>query len=424
MNCAPLDERPMTVAPRDLPRLLVIDDDELFQAQIALSLAGRFAVEGRLGAVDNLTESLASVDTVILDLNMPDVDGLSFIARLATLECPPKLMIISGHDATILELAYQAALLQGLHRTRVLRKPVTRQQLLMTAAELDSLPAADAASSAPGASRAFSDAEVISASRAGHLDLLYQPQICLRSAEVVGVEALVRWHHPSLGCVVPARFIHAMEDSSHAEEFTLAIAEQAIRDTLHLTEHRGYTGKISINVPPKVLESRTFTDSLIALVAAQGLPPRRLQCEVTERGLYLPDPQVSASLARLRMCGIQLAMDDFGIGTSGLWKVKTQAFDELKIDRSFIQEMAECAKSRSIVESIMFLARRLGMRVIAEGIEDERTHTLSLSMGVAHAQGFHCARPMSRSDLEIWLSEWQARLSSGNAAQASCSARS
>jgi len=410
MNCAHYVEPPLTSEPADAPRLLVIDDDPVFQAQIALLLQGRFVIDARLNAVDDLGEVLARADTVLLDLNMPKVDGLSCMVRLATLACPPKLLIVSGHDTAILDLAYQTALLQGLHRTRVLQKPVSRSRLLTAIADLDSLPAADAAPDAWGADQQFSDTDVITASRSGQLNLLYQPQICLSTASVVGMEALVRWHHPSLGCIVPARFIYAIEDSTHAEEFTLAIAQQAISDTVHLTEKSGFSGKISINVPPKLLASGAFADRLIALLAAHEFPPARFQCEVTERGLDIPDPQVSASLARLRMCGIQLALDDFGVGQSGLWKIKTQAFDELKIDQSFIQDMAECANSRSIVESIVFLARRVGVRVIAEGIEDDRTHTLSLSMGVAHAQGFHCARPMSRADLEVWLSEWLARL--------------
>jgi len=409
-----------SLEPADALRLLVIDDDPVFQAQVALLLQGRFAIDARLNAVDDLGEVLARADTVLLDLNMPEVDGLSCMVRLATLACPPKLLIVSGHDAAILDLAYKAALLQGLHRTRVLQKPVSRRRLLTAIKELDSLPAAHAASHAGDADQQFSDIDIITASRSGQLNLLYQPQICMSTAAVVGMEALVRWHHPSLGCIEPARFIHAIEDSVHAEEFTLSIAQQAIFDTVYLTQNSGFSGKISINVPPKLLASKAFAERLIALLAAQEFPPARFQCEVTERGLDIPDPQVSVSLARLRMCGIQMALDDFGIGQSGLWKIKTQAFDELKIDQSFIQDMAECANSRSIVESIVSLARRIGVRVIAEGIENDRTHTLSLSMGLAHAQGFHCARPMSRSDLEVWLSEWLARLSPSGA-DSSCS---
>jgi EAL domain-containing protein (putative c-di-GMP-specific phosphodiesterase class I) len=392
----------------DLPLLLVIDDDRFFQAQVTALLQERYRIHQRFNAVDDLSEVLAMADTVMLDLNMPGVDGVSFITELAALEHPPKLLIVSGCDSTVLELARQTALLQGLRRTGVLRKPLTRQKLLEATRSLDELSADPTFIGAP-VGVVFTESDVIDAARAGELAILYQPQICLDTREVTGVEALVRWDHPSLGRLSPAMFIEAIEASEHAEEFTLAIAKQALLDMVRLAEAGVFHGKISVNVPPKVLESASFTDHLMALITAAQFPPERFQCEVTERGIENPSPAVSATLARLRMRGIQLAIDDFGIGQSGLSKLKSQAFDELKIDQSFIKDLANSAGSRSIVESVVHLANLVGIRVIAEGIENRGTLEVSASIGVPHAQGYHFARPMNVADLDAWLFSWQAK---------------
>lgn len=392
----------------NLPSLLVVDDDVFFQAQIKLFVDGKYAVSQSLSAMPPDASSLLQADTIVLDLNMPDVDGVSFIKTIASLNPKPKLLIASGYDKSIIELARSAAELYGLTQTVVLQKPVSKDQLLQALVALefsdfDRQPTA-------GAPDNISTADIIKGSRAGEFLLFYQPQIALESSEIVGVEALVRWDHPQLGRLSPAYFIHSLEDSSEAIEFTLMVADMAIRDTMHMSRASGFTGKVSINVPPNVLVSETFTDRLCAMLTAQGLPPERFQCEITERGLESPSPQASATMARLRMKGIQLSIDDFGVGQSGLSKIKTRAFDEIKIDRSFIGDLTSSLDSRSIVESIIHLASLVGMRVVAEGIEDNPTLLLTKRLGVANVQGFYCARPMPTEEFCSWLRARPARL--------------
>ena len=387
--------------PGDLPSLLVIDDDAFFQAQIKLFVDGKYAVSQSLLAIPPDALSLVQADTIILDLNMPEVDGVLFIKTIASLDPKPKLLIASGYDNSIIELARNAAELYGLKQTVVLQKPVSKDQLFQALAELEfSDRNSKPASLAPDN---FSRADIIKGSQAGEFLLFYQPQIALESSDIVGIEALVRWDHPQLGRLSPACFIHSLEDSSEAIEFTLIVAEMAIRDTVHMSRESGFTGKVSINVPPNVLVSETFTDRLCAMLKAHGLPPERFQCEITERGVESPSPQASATLARLRMKGIQLSIDDFGVGQSGLSKIKTRAFDEIKIDRSFISDLTSSLDSRSIVESIIHLASLVGMRVVAEGIEDNPTLLLTKRLGVANVQGYYCARPMPTEEFCSWL---------------------
>lgn len=388
----PADERPL---------MMVIDADAFFQAQIKLVVEDKYTVTQSLSAMPPDALSLMQADTIVLDLNMPGVDGVSFIKTIASLNPKPKLLIASGYDDSIIELARNVAELYGLIQTVVLQKPVSKEQLMQALVELEFMDYERRPSSC--AHDNIGKADVIKGSHAGEFLLFYQPQIAQDSGDIVGVEALVRWDHPQLGRLSPAYFIHSLEDSSEAIEFTLMIAEMAMRDTIHMSLESGFKGKVSINVPPNILLSETFTDRLCDMLRVHGLPPERFQCEITETGLERPSPQASATLAKLRMKGIQLSIDDFGVGQSGLSKVKTRAFDEIKIDHSFISDLTSSLDSRSIVESIIHLASLVGMRVVAEGIEDNPTLLLTKRLGVVNVQGYYCARPMPTEEFCSWL---------------------
>lgn len=389
------------------PLLLVIDDDPLFQKQIDFILTGCYRVEQSLGVVANDSYALTHADTIILDLNMPGIDGLSFIKTVATLNPKPKLLIASGHDEAILELARSSAFMYGLSRTEVLRKPIGKASLLRALDQLDRMPTEATLRSA--LVQTFSHEQVIAGFDSGQFIVAYQPQVALSTLEIAGFEALARWDHPEFGCLSPAHFIEQVEDSRIAEEFTLAIAAAAVADARKI-DALGQDGyKISINVPPQVLESESFAERLFAQLDDSGFPPQRFQCEITERGMENPKPAVSASLARLRMKGVQLSLDDFGIGQSGLSKVKSRAFDEIKIDRSFIRDLAFSAESRSIVESMVQLSKSVGLRIVAEGVEDQGTVDCIRSLGINAIQGYFYARPMTLDLLATWLREWEER---------------
>lgn len=392
---------------KELPLLLVVDDDPLFQKQIQLSVIGHYRVATSLQAPDSDSFALTQADTIILDLNMPNIDGISFIKTVATLDPKPKLLIASGHDDTVLELAKNTASMYGLSRTEVLRKPISRDRLLRCLANLDRMPTTTSIRSA--LVQTFSEDEILAGFKAGQLRVVYQPQVSVQSSAAIGLEALARWDHPEYGCLSPAHFIETIEDSDNAEAFTLAVAEIAARDVSTLDREHNVPLKISVNVPPQVLESETFIDKLMYCLNRHGIAPQRFQCEITERGLESHGPAVSGSLARLRMKGVLLSIDDFGVGQSGLSKVKSRAFDEIKIDRSFISDLANSAESRSIVESILQLSRSVGLNVVAEGIEDEAMLSHCKLLGIENVQGFYFAKPLSLVNLQAWLYDSRGR---------------
>ena len=393
---------------KSLARLLVIDDDPLFQKQICIMLQGRYQVVANLRAVAEDLVTLSPVDTIILDLNMPGIDGVSFIKNIGSLDTKPKLLIASGHDMYILELAKSTAIMYGLTCTDILQKPVTSAGLLLALAQLDRMPAGSPAT-ADTLPLKFSDEAIHKAFLAGEFSVAYQPQVSVSSAEVIGLEALARWDHPELGRLSPASFIEQIENSADALAFTMTIADMAIRDTVTLQKDTGLALKVSVNVPPHVLKSETFIDELMRLLTRYNLPAQQFQCEITERGLENPDPVILSTMARLRMKGVQLSIDDFGIGQSGLSKLKSRAFDEIKIDRSFIKDLSSSSDSRSIVESIIQLSRMVGLRIIAEGVEDRLTLKHSKILGIQNVQGYYFARPMPANELAPWINNWNSQ---------------
>ncbi|MDO8907897.1 MAG: EAL domain-containing response regulator [Pseudohongiella sp.] len=391
----------------DLPIILVIDDDIMFQQQVRFILSGRYLMRSALKAdADDLFTDI-SADTIILDLNMPGVDGVSFIKTIATLDPKPKLLIASGHDLAILELAKTTAIMYGLFQTEILQKPLNKTGLLRALAQLDRMPAAhDYGNIAP---RVFSDDDIHAGFVANQFTAHYQPQVSIVSAEVTGLEALARWDHPDFGRLSPASFIDQIENSQYAVAFTLFIAEKAVQDTLQLELDTGIALKVSVNVPPRVLESETLIEELTRILEHYDFPAHRFQCEITERGLENPDPVILTSIARLRMKGVQFSIDDFGIGQSGLSKLKSQAFDEVKIDRSFINDLSSSKGSRSIVESIIQLSRLVGFRIVAEGVEDKLTLKHSRILGIQNVQGYYFAKPMAATALAQWITEWNSQ---------------
>jgi EAL domain-containing protein (putative c-di-GMP-specific phosphodiesterase class I)/CheY-like chemotaxis protein len=406
------DSRKVTGNPQkidtELPLIIVIDDDSLFQQQVEFILTGRYRILSRLRALADDLVTNSRVDTIILDLSMPGIDGVSFIKTIAKLNPKPKLLIASGHDLAILELAQNTAAMYGMSQTGILQKPLTRSSLLRALAQLDRIPAARD-SSLNTVPRTFTDEDVHGGFIAGQFSAVYQPQVSIVNAEVIGLEALARWDHPEFGRLSPASFIEQIENSGDVVAFTLYMAEQAIQDTARLEVETGIALKVSVNVPPHVLRSECFIDQLIGKLEQYDFPAKRFQCEITERGLENTDPVILESMARLRMRGVQFSIDDFGIGQSGLSKLKSRAFDEVKIDRSFINDLSSSKGSRSIVESIIQLSRMVGFRIVAEGVEDRQTLKHSKSLGIQNVQGYYFAKPMPATDLARWILNWNSQ---------------
>jgi EAL domain-containing protein (putative c-di-GMP-specific phosphodiesterase class I) len=223
----------------------------------------------------------------------------------------------------------------------------------------------------------------------GQLRLEHQPCFDLRSGRVTGFEALVRWDHPEHGPIPPIELIRLAEVSGLIEPLSRWVIEQAVAD--HVAT--GLELDASVNLSARNLAEPDLVPWIADLLERTGFPASRLTLELTESEVLADVATGSEALARLRALGIAVAIDDFGTGQSALAYLKDLPVDELKIDRSFVTGIGASANGAAICGTVVDLARRLGLRVVAEGVEDEDDLAALLRLGCERAQGFHLGRP-------------------------------
>lgn len=236
------------------------------------------------------------------------------------------------------------------------------------------------------------------------LALHYQPVADLGGGKILGVEALVRWRHPERGLLAPGAFLPAIEHTEVMREVSHRVLAMAICQAgAWFREDRSW--RVAVNLSATDLLDRTLVDDVSALLRRYGTPAGRITLEVTESVLMTDPARAMEVLGELRALGVHLALDDFGTGFSSLTHLQRMPVDEIKIDRSFVAAMATDASSAAIVSSTVDLAHALGMRVVAEGIEDEATWTRLRAVGCDAAQGYYLAKPLSPGELDASIDE-------------------
>lgn len=242
----------------------------------------------------------------------------------------------------------------------------------------------------------------------GQLRLYYQPTIDLRSMKPVGAEALVRWQHPRDGLLGPDEFVPIAEATGLIRPLGLWALRKA------LCQRRDWRGeasdlRVSVNLSPENLQDDQLTGTIDRLLDEFEVPPHRLTVEVTEGAMMADPARAKEVLARLHRAGVLIAIDDFGTGYSSLAYLKDMPADEVKVDRTFVRDMAVNQRDACIVRSVVELGHNLGLRVVAEGVEDRVTLQLLASWGCDLAQGFFLARPLTAGELPAWLAGWEER---------------
>ena len=248
----------------------------------------------------------------------------------------------------------------------------------------------------------------------GQLFLEYQPKILLSTGEVVGVEALVRWNHPSRGIMGPDDFIDLAENTGLISPITWFVIDEALRQSRRWAD-QGLLLGMAVNLSVRHLSDMSLSDKVAANCERWGVPPQMLTVEVTESSIMTDPGRAVIVLKNLRSVGVGVAIDDYGTGHASLTYLKRLEIDELKIDRSFIMTMAESLSDSIIVRSTIELGHDLGLRIVAEGVEDSKTVDWLRDAGCDVAQGYAIARPMSADAVEAVVRE-RARSSSPTAA--------
>ncbi|WP_440997042.1 bifunctional diguanylate cyclase/phosphodiesterase [Arhodomonas sp. SL1] len=236
-----------------------------------------------------------------------------------------------------------------------------------------------------------------------HFDLAYQPQIDLATGRWRGVEALLRWHHPELGAVVPGRFIPIAEDTGVIHEIGSWALEQACRRLRRWQDAGLPVGMLAVNVAASQIERGGFSEMVREVLERTGIAPQDLELEVTEGSIMSGSERSASELQQLRGMGVGLAIDDFGTGYSSLAQLKRLPVQTLKIDQSFIRDIPDDPNDCAIAEAIIALARTLGLQVVAEGVETEAQAAFLMEQGCYRAQGFLYGKPSDMEGIEALI---------------------
>jgi diguanylate cyclase (GGDEF)-like protein len=234
--------------------------------------------------------------------------------------------------------------------------------------------------------------------------LHYQPKLDLKSGEVIGAEALVRWQHPTRGLIPPDEFVPMAERTGLIRPLSRFVLNAALAQCREWRDS-GLDLKVAVNLSARNLLDPSLPEDVSHLLATWGVPAGMLELEITESTIMVDPARAMEVLRHLHAMGIALSIDDFGTGYSSLAYLKELPVDELKIDRTFVATMATNRGDAFIVRSTIELAHNLSLQVVAEGVEDERTMTELAELGCNIAQGFHLSRPLPPQEFASWLAK-------------------
>ena len=386
-------------APATAGNLLVVDDDRM-QVLLITNMARRCGFTA--DSARSVEEAIRCIDsrdygTVIVDLSLGERDGIEVIRHIAAVGQSPNLLVMSGFDDRIRDGATRFAQSAGLATLTGLKKPINfidlRHALLEAASAIND-PAAVYALTGPR----IAAADLRDALANGEITPVYQPKFDIASGAIRGVEALARWTSPKFGAIAPSIFIPIAEANGLAQELTTVMLDAALRDAARWRKVSGDVG-VAVNVPASGLEDLSWPDKVEQSLMDHGLPAGTLTIEITET-VAMSDSTVTIDiLTRLRIKGVQLSLDDFGTGYSSLLALLRFPFNELKLDRSFIQHCDHDAYAFKIVQAILSLARGFKMKTVAEGVESAPVAALLEKTGCEMAQGFYFSQPLTADGL-------------------------
>jgi EAL domain-containing protein (putative c-di-GMP-specific phosphodiesterase class I) len=377
--------------PKQSKPVLVIVDDEATVADFIHDVASDIGFNVSIfsdGDVFAQAYKHCGASVIILDLNLPGHDGIELLRFLGEQACQAKIIVSSGSDSRTIASA-QAVGIQ--HKLDIHHTPLAKPFLVQDIEKV-LMPLINHTG-------AISGADVRNALRNAELIVHYQPKVDLLSdngSRLAGVEALVRWLRPDHGIVPPDKFIPIAQQEGLMVELTDVVMEQAIA-AAHAWKNEGLDFTISINLDGALFDDLTLPDRLHAKAQSMGVPTKMLTLEVTESAAMADPAATMDILTRLRVKGFNLSMDDFGTGYSSLVQLYRLPFNELKIDKSFVMDIGNNAEAEIIVETLICLGLKLGIKICAEGIENQAMLDFVKKCGCHLGQGYLFSKPVEQS---------------------------
>jgi len=395
---------PRPPAPVDV---LIVDSDPVTAAttQSAVDAAGLSSVHSY--DVAGFKRAVASpVSTVVLELMLDNTDGIELIRYFAGMIAPPDLIIFSSAEPRIRDAAARLASARGVRVRGILGKsPAGLGQLERLLRETPNAhtPDRDLPTFMPSAS------DLRHGMANGEISVLFQPKINVTTLELISVEALARWIHPTHGPISPGDFVSVAEYHGLIGPLTEIVVHSAFDSARHWRE-LGYDFRLSFNVSGASLANLMLPDRLAEMADEYGLSTQRITVEITEGWIEQNPIDALDIMTRLRMKGFDLSIDDFGTGYSTMLRLRQVPFSELKLDQSLIRGAARDEVARKIVASSIELGRSLGLHVVAEGVDNQADWDLIVDLGCDEGQGYFIARPMDADTLAAWHQHWRSSL--------------
>jgi EAL domain-containing protein (putative c-di-GMP-specific phosphodiesterase class I)/AmiR/NasT family two-component response regulator len=386
-------------------RVLVVEDHP-FQheyLQNVFNEVGGFTVDTAWDG-DGALECLArhDYDLLLSDLLMPVMDGVQLIQKVAALKKPPALALMSASSRRMLISAGLAAKNLGISVVGLISKPVELNAVMRLKEQMAIFRLGGAV--APTQAIVVDPQSIESAMDNGQIQAWFQPKKSLRNGNILSAEALVRWAHPEVGLLLPKDFLPLLIKQGLEERLLWLMLEQTLPAQRQWRE-QGWDIPVSINLPTHLLDNHDLADRLRDFVMADGEEPRNIIFELMESSTTEELSNYYAGACRLRMMGFGLAQDDFGTGFSSYFNLLSTPFSELKIDRSLVHGCAENENLACALRSIVELSRKLGLTVVAEGVETQAELALLRSIECDQAQGFLICAAVSCTDFETLLLE-------------------
>ena len=379
---------------RGRPSALVVED-HAFQRRALCRLLERAGVERPLEAEDG-ESALAQLRAgnggpmlVITDLDMPNMDGIEFIRRLAGEGLPLHLAIYSSQEQSLLRSVHGLAEDLGLQLVGVLQKPANLAQI---EALLDSIGSSAGAATRPAPAQAMSVDEVREAFEEDWVVPWFQPKVSLLEERIVGSEVLARIAHPRRGILMPELFMSVLAAEGMQQRLTDRMLAGALAFLAKVPAEAELCVSVNLTLPEVSLPRDA--ERLAATVSQAGAAPRSVIFEVTETALATDWGLAVENLSRLRMKGFNLSIDDFGTGYSSLQQLLKLPFSELKLDQSFIRGLTPSSAAYPLVESTLGMAEKLGLTTVAEGVETSGEASILRGMGCDLGQGHAYGKPM------------------------------
>ena len=389
-------------------KILVIDDEgDVGEFVSAAAHAIGFDCTTTIDATEFLKALTPDTSLILLDLMMPQMDGIELLRLLGERKCKASIVLMSGVGKRIIETAEQLAQVLGLSIVGHLQKPfrlAELEEVLTRSVKLAELPMVQ-----PGA-QITSNEELRTAIERNEFVLHYQPQIDIATGAVIGVEALARWLHPERGLIHPDDFIGRLEEIGLIDELGWIVVNRGLSEVGQFANSDGRVPMLSLNESAFSLHDLKFPDILVSIAEKHGVSPANITIEITESGLIEELSRTLDILIRLRMKQVKLSIDDFGTGYAMMQQLRNIPATELKIDKSFIDNMRNSDRDRIMVRKTIEMGHELGMSVIAEGVETGEQLDLLRQYGCDKVQGFFFSRPLPPEALVLWLESYRSRL--------------